>query len=134
MMKLTYKKIGLFSILALSCLSFQTIMTNDSQLSATFKIVADLNTKYIAEITVTNNGPKITGGWQLDFDFSSKDQTIKKIWSNKAIIKDGHVTIINSPQHIRIPANSSRNIRLEINKKANTTPSIPNIIATVLNN
>jgi hypothetical protein len=110
----------------------------------------DPNKYYTATITVTNNSTTtIYNGWQVDFNFSSPDQTIQKMSNGVIVSANNPISIKNTPQLIRIdrsafinPAtgaliqvSSSTNPRiiyLLINKQPGSRPIAPIVTAKIL--
>ena len=138
-MNFMIKNIPLLAISIITCLSSQLTMSLDQQkLPATFKIIphADWTNKYEAKITLVNNtDQKFSNGWQLQFNFSSPDQTITKIRSGVTTIRASNPIIItNTPQHIRTQVGGTRTITITVNKNPNTIPEIPTITAIAFDN
>ncbi len=123
------KNILLIMIVTIFASSISAIRS-DQQLSAKFEIIPhpDWTNAYEAKITLVNKGPKLSNGWQLQFNFSSPDQTIKKISSGITPLNESNQIIItNLAQHIRTSAGGQRVIKIIVNKNPNTIPQIPTI-------
>jgi Cellulose binding domain len=133
-MKYGTKNSFLFFLLIASCSSLQIASSNLQQpLSATFEIDPQSikDTQYQAKINLVNNGSKLCNGWQLEFNFSSADQVIKKISSGVTTVGASNpITITNIPQHIRTAAGGRRTIRITVQKNYDTIATAPTITAT----
>lgn len=134
-MKFRIKNSFLFFLLITISSVSQFISSSNQQLnlSATFEIDHKSITEkqYQAKINLVNNGSKLCNGWQLQFNFSSPDQVIKKISSGITTISaSNQITITNTPQHIRTPAGGKRTIRITVQKNPDTIPTAPTIVAT----
>jgi hypothetical protein len=136
-MKLLIKhNLLLFLLVTISCNYDQSIASANNPLSATFIIVPNSmkDTQYQAEIILLNTTNKtLSDGWQLQFNFSSPDQTIKKISSGTTTLgASSPITISNLRQHVRTSPQGKRTIRMTVNKNAGTIPAIPVISTSAL--
>jgi hypothetical protein len=120
------KNVSIFFLILLSVTS-QLVISSQPGITATFSIVPNSmkDTKYNALITLVNNGPALSRGWQLEFNFSSSDQIIEKVTGGNAQKKRNPIIINNTSQHIRTAQGQKRTVRLTISKDAKTVPSIP---------
>jgi len=120
------KNLLMFFIILLSVTS-QLVVSSQSPITATFSIEPNSmkDTQYKAFITLVNNGPALSRGWQLNFNFSSFDQIIQKVTGGNAQKKSNPIIINNTSQHIRTAQGQKRTVRLTISKDATTIPTIP---------
>lgn len=104
----------------ISSILFAALVGNAAAVTASFAITDSWSTGYNGLITVTNDGPAITNGWTLEFDFTG---TITNTWNGSVLSKVGNrYTIQNASYNANVASGGSFTVGFSANPANQAQP------------